>query len=336
MHQKSFTIIIPTFKRTELLGKCLFSINDARNELDQQVLDRYNFKIVVVLNGEKQKPSLNKEISIPVNYIEIAKSTPAKARNIAIQANPSDFFYFLDDDVTLPTLFFKKVIHIIETYPELEVFGGPDAPPLDANWYQKALGLALRSPLTTLKTRKRHRPKQKHQFVIGTEKNLILCNLAVRGDLFSKYQISFNENFFRNEENILLQSLDGRAKIGYFQDLYLYHHRNPSLRSVFKAASLSAYFRMQMIRNNFQIWDLVFMAPMIFMGFILIAITKKPTSFWYIPIYIYWILNFLAALRFCFSPRRILILPLVMFYQFYVILSYGIGATKGVLFPTAQ
>lgn len=305
------------------------SINDATSLLKQQVLDHFEFSVSVVFNGDKlsaaQKIELTKDLDLKVDYITMPKVNPSEARNKAIRETQADYLYFIDDDTTLPQNFLEKVCRICTEHPELDIFGGPDTPPLEATYFQNSLGLALCSPLTTLKTRKRHFPKKAPELDKGNEKNLILCNLCVKKAVFDKYQVYFPEDYLRNEENFFLNQLKDKALIGYFQNHYIYHDRRSQLKSVFTAASKSSVYRIKMLRDNFHLADLPFLAPFFFVCYLLILIFQINWPLLIYPFYIYLGLNLVTSLRVCLIKASLRFLPAVMFYQFFIVASYGFG-----------
>jgi len=285
----------------------------------------------VVFNGEgirRYESSL-----LQISSRAIPRSTPSVARNLLVKERESDYFYFIDDDTYLSDDFIGKVCEIIRNYPEVEIFGGPDTCSADVTLAERSLELALRSPLTTSKTRKRHIPDKKSDLKPGHEKNLILCNLCVKGSVFTLHNTFFPEDYQRNEENVFLRSLQDKVKIGYFPHLYIFHERRPSLKNVFYAASTSGFYRFQMIKANPVFDQFIFFIPSFFLLYLSFCLIFYPligmTFSFYIPLLTYLILNLLTSLRIACQAKHLACFPLVMFYQFFIIMSYGIGFISG-------
>lgn len=318
------------------MKKCLDSINSALSCLLPQDLRDFRFEARVVFNGESIAPY--ESSLLQVNSKSIPRSTPSAARNTLIKDKDTNYFYFIDDDTFLSNDFLLKVCEIIRCYPEVDIFGGPDTCSADVSLYEKSLELALRSPLTTLKTRKRHIPDKKSVPEPGHEKNLILCNLCVKGSAFSFYNTYFPEEYQRNEENVFLRALQGKVKISYFSHLYIFHERRPHWRSVFYAASTSGFYRLRMIKDNPVFDQFVFFIPSLFILYLSLNLIMAPlvglASLLYMPLYAYLFLNLITSLKVASQAKSLSCIPLVMFYQLFIIASYGIGFILGARYET--
>jgi glycosyltransferase involved in cell wall biosynthesis len=334
MHGRQLvSFIIPTHARQELLEKCILSLNSALMELTPQDLRDFDFQIIVVFNGEEVR-SFNQVLSINIHTIVIDRTRPAVARNRAIQLTDSDYYYFIDDDTCVPRDFLKKTCHIIRHYPAVEIFGGPDNCYTDANFLERSLELALRSPLTTQKTRRRHTPYLNKSPEKGHERNLILCNLCVKKNIFFDKQVYFPSDYQRNEENVFLSQLEGKVKILHFSDHYIYHQRRYTLSSVFHAASKSGFYRFKMMRDGFGDRQWIFVIPAVFVWYLLITLVSLSIlgiSVFAYPLVVYFVMNLVTSLKVVVASRSFLYLPWVMVYQFWIVSSYGIGMNMGIL-----
>ncbi|MGA7901053.1 MAG: glycosyltransferase [Terrimicrobiaceae bacterium] len=130
-------------------------------------------------------------------------SNPSRQRNLAAAKACGEWLVFLDSDCRLEADYFDR----LATHAErgLEIVGGPvllfaGASPLEAT-FQSLLG----HPLLTGASSARYESR-------GTlrrcdDAQLILCNLAVRRDLFLKFS-GFEERLYPNEENEWLSRMD--------------------------------------------------------------------------------------------------------------------------------
>lgn len=286
----------------------------------------------MVFNGEQSETISSTEF-LKVHTLFTDSVAPSVARNIAIKTQLSDYFYFVDDDTTMPTDFLLKVCNIIRSRPDADVFGGPDTCAGDVDLFEKSLDSALRSPLTTSKTRKRHTPGASSLFENGDERNLILCNLCVKGSVFYESGFYFPEDYFRNEENVFLSRLDKTIKVLHCPQLFIFHQRRSHLRNVFYAASRSGYFRFKMISEAPSFDQSLFFMPSLFILYITLIICFIPllglTSIFLYPFYLYLLLNFLTSLKAGLDSHDLRSLPLIMGYQLFIISSYGIGFMVG-------
>jgi len=334
---QTITFVIPTYGRPELLEKCLSSFYCALGALGSQELREFSFRVKVIVNGEDSYSVRYSEIcsSYPgLSVSSIKKTTPGVARNIAIREEYSDYFYFIDDDTQLPSHFLKEVCHIIRLYPEVDIFGGPDQSSPDASIFERSLEFSLRSPLATSKTRWRHFSQEGRTPLKGDEKNLILCNLCVKGGVFHKKGIFFPEEYQRNEENVFLRVAEDHFQIIYLPYLYIFHKRRPAISNVFYSASQSAFFRYKMIKDRFSKDQLIFILPSIFilyLSLLPLAVMANLFVIGLIPLGLYVLLNLCYSFIVFIKNKDIRYFFLVSFYQIVILLSYGIGMWKSLI-----
>lgn len=328
MHKSQLiTFIIPTRARPELLDKCLGSLNSALRSLGQQDLRDFNFEVIVIFNGESAS-EFPQYTDLSIKGLSISQQNPSEARNIAIRSKKSTYYYFIDDDTQLPADFLVKVCQIIRLHPTVSIFGGPDKCAPGVSAFEKSLEVSLQSPLTTQKTNRRHSPTEQSEIHLGNERNLILCNLCVKSNVFEDLRAYFPSDFLRNEENVFLAQLEGRVEVRFFPNLYIYHKRRHALKNVFYAASRSGYFRMKMIFAGIGKNQFVFLVPMFFLLYLamtLALILLTPYREWLYPLYLYLVLNLITSLVGCVRNKLYLCLPIVMGYQLFIILSYAVG-----------
>lgn len=253
----------------------------------------------------------------------VAVTFLGKARPVKI--SQARGFSFLPDQVSrlITEKFFSGAIYRGET----GAVGGPNV------WWQKEsfwasmAGSLLESFFVHFLMAARYRPiGPLHR---ATEKELILCNLAVRRDVFEQVG-GFNEALYPNEENELLNRIE---KAGY-QLIY-----NPGVlvfrprRETFNAL-LSAFFhygrgRMEQIRVE-GIWlSLPFLAPLALLVYLLGLIFYHP-PFFFFPLIFYFGLSFLSALGFA-QRRKKAYLALFLPALFIIVhLSYALGLLSGL------
>jgi succinoglycan biosynthesis protein ExoA len=123
-------------------------------------------------------------------------SNPSRQRNLAVAQARGDWLVFLDSDCRLERVYFDRIAKHADK--GLEIFGGPvllraTATPLEVT-FQSLLG----HPLLTGASSSRYRTTGNMRKCDDAE--LILCNLAVRRDLFLK-STGFREQLYPNEEN---------------------------------------------------------------------------------------------------------------------------------------
>jgi glycosyltransferase involved in cell wall biosynthesis len=168
----SFTVIILTYGREELLTKCLDSLRPTD----------VSWELILVANGKVLPPEILEQAKGINSHLQVIENQrtlpPGKARNQALELAQGEWIFFLDDDAyILPGYWDIAKAHLLETASD--VFGGPDSPAKGMNTTGEALALALASPLCTGKTSSRHRSFGKRP-IEATEDNLTSCNLWVK------------------------------------------------------------------------------------------------------------------------------------------------------------
>ncbi|HEY2328941.1 MAG TPA: glycosyltransferase [Verrucomicrobiae bacterium] len=156
---------------------------------------------------------------------------PSVQRNEAVKAARGEWIYFLDDD-SIPA---RENLRRLENYfaePNVVMLGGPNLCPLDAPPLEKVFAAVLASWLAFGPSRARYAPVGK---VRDTgEKELILCNLAIRrADLVE--QGGFNEALYPNEENALMDGLQKKNRRLVYDPQFIAQRRpRRTLKSFFK------------------------------------------------------------------------------------------------------
>jgi hypothetical protein len=136
----------------------------------------------------------------PVTVVEGPRCSLGAARNRLIEAAGGELVVFLDDDTICPAGLLDAFTSCSEAHPEVGVFGGPNLTPPDAPAFQIAQGLVLASLIGGGPARRRYRLGPPTS---GGDRNLTLCNMAVRRDLAP----AFREDLTGGEETDLLARL---------------------------------------------------------------------------------------------------------------------------------
>jgi glycosyltransferase involved in cell wall biosynthesis len=321
----NISILIITHKRPKLLQKCLESIHDAHKS--------FKVQIIILFNGDRKNYQEYKEKSFPNDNTQIIytnKKKNGEARNLAINNSKSDWICFLDDDVEIPINYFDEAKNTIEDHFDVSVFGGPDITNLNPSIVQKAFGLVQQSPLAMGPTYKRHTPVgvKSHK---TSEMSLILCNLWIKRSLLGNgpNQFLFNPKVNRNEENILLNSMNNSNMI-YDPKLFVRHYRKNSLRKLLLAISQSGYNRARSFYLAPKNFNFIYAIPAIFCAYLAI-ILLFPSNGLLLPLSLYFILLIFECSRILFLTKN----GIYFFTSFILIplihISYGISFFAGAL-----
>lgn len=128
---------------------------------------------------------------------------PSIQRNLAAKSSSGDILYFLDDDSRVAADCLTQCARAMAD-PSVAVAGGPSLTPASDSRLQHLFGYALASPFGAGGVRNRYRAVGQPR--LTTEKELILCNLAFRREVFLAAG-GLDERLYPNEENELLDRI---------------------------------------------------------------------------------------------------------------------------------
>lgn len=259
----------------------------------------------------------------------VAEGTcPSKQRNQAVQQAQGEIIYFLDDDSLVTHDALRRLERHFED-PRVVVVGGPSLTPPTDTLLQRSFGTVLSSLLGAGGVRNRYRSVGAVRDT--TERELILCNLAIRREEFLTNG-GLDERLYPNEENELLDRLQKRG------DTLLHDPGLVVTRS--QRQSIPAFVR-QMFRYGrgraeqtrlagFQ--GLMPFMPLVFLVYLL-AIPFVSIPWWQLPLVVYIISCLLCALRAALVYRepRFTVLVSVLFPVLHV--ANGFGLLAGFLLP---
>jgi succinoglycan biosynthesis protein ExoA len=159
---------------------------------------------------------------------------PSVQRNEAVKVARGEWIYFLDDD-SIPER--ENLCRAMRFFNEAGVgmIGGPNVCPDDAPMLEQVFAVVLGSWLAFGPSRARY-------VSVGAardagEKELILCNLAVRRAEMLKLG-GFNEALYPNEENALMDGLQAKKRRLVYDPGFIVHRR--------PRRTLKAFFKMLM------------------------------------------------------------------------------------------
>lgn len=218
---------------------------------------------------------------------------PSRQRNLAASSAYGDFLYFLDDDSLISSANFKLCVDGFSN-ATIAVVGGPSLTPETDSCLQKSFGYALSSEFGSGVVCKRYKKSGVPR--ITSDKELILCNLVVRRDVFIALH-GFNESLYPNEENEFLERVQGA---GY----QLLH--DPALH-VFRSqrASLGAFVRQMFTYGRGRAeqsllsgsYSLVSFIPLIFVVYLLATLVYIKYPIVLAPLILYVVLAIVCTVR---------------------------------------
>lgn len=266
---------------------------------------------------------------------------PSRQRNLAAKEAKGEILYFLDDDSVVCRLALERLLEIFAKREALAAVGGPSLCPEDAPPLQRIFAALMGSWLVLGPSCARYRRVGRGRFT--TEKELILCNLAVCRSEFDRLG-GFDESLYPNEENAFLDRLarEGRV-LWYDPDLLVYRYPRGTV-----AAFLLMFFRYgrgrgEQVRRHPGKGSILNFVPALFVLW-LAALAGWGASFeswaepwrspaaW--PLWLYGALLGCLSLKIAYSlgiVAGVLTAPLAGLAH----CAYGIGLWKGLFFSAA-
>jgi succinoglycan biosynthesis protein ExoA len=251
---------------------------------------------------------------------------PSRQRNLAAQQARGDVLYFLDDDSRVTADCLAQCAGVLDD-PAVAVTGGPSLTPADDSPLQHLFGCALSSPFGAGGVRNRYRS-------VGTvrettERELILCNLAIRRDVFLAAG-GLDERLYPNEENELLDRIRAAGHT-------LVH--NPSMwvrRS--QRATIMAFSRQMFSygRGRGQQTliagpgSLMSFMPLAFVAYLVLFPLLSTSVFWKLPAVAYMALDVLFTLAAMSGSGRYTAISLLAIFPL-MHCANGIGLLYGLL-----
>lgn len=310
----SFSIIIITHGREDLLLKCLESLNPPVG----------NWQLILVANGFPLSDSIiskAKGLTSEFDLVELSTAqSEGRAKNLARELVKYDWIFFLGEDVYLLPKYFDTLMPLL-SQDKIDILGGPDIPAKKMSYLADAFAMALSSPFCTGKTFARHRSVGK-LIIPADEKKLNACNLWMRSSLFN--ELRFPEDYLQNEEISVLLDLEGHgANMFYHPLLMVGHFRTSKITSICSSTFLSGFYRSQLFKEKSTSGEFHFWLPSIFvLGHLLVIFSP----YWFLFFgRLYFCLILMMGLSLASRRRNILLFPMITFFHYLIVFSYGLG-----------
>lgn len=306
-----------------------------------------------------------KKVDYPAKLIEvlIAYGTfPSRQRNRAFKKATGEIIYFLDDDSLIDKNAFKIAVDILsgrfKNYKNTKTRGFSLVPNFVSKYivkklfsgliYQGKIGAVggpaiwwgkkeLYSQLSYGVTESffahflmaaRYRPiGNLHR---ANEKQLILCNLAVKSDVFRSLK-GFNELLYPNEENELLNRIEkGGFQLVYHPGMTVYRRHREHPFHILKAFFNYGRGRIEQVRIEGFFMNIIFFTPLFLFIYLFILIFFHPIWF-FLPLVFYFLVATSSAIGFSTRNKSLKSVILLPFLFFLAHLSYSLGNVKGMI-----
>lgn len=305
-----YSIIIPVYNRPD-------EIEDLLASLAAQTCR--NFEVVVVEDGSTVpcREVIEKYAqTIPVKYFFKPNEGRSIARNYGMEHAEGDCFIFFDSDCVIPADYFEKLERMSAEEP-FDCFGGPDAADASFTPVQKAINHAMTSFLTTGGIRGGKVRLEK--FAPRT------FNMGFTREVYDKVG-GFREMFSEDIDMSTRIRLAGFS-IGLYPLLPVYHKRRVDFRKFLRQVYVFGMSRITLKLLYPDSLKAVHLLPALFVigvvAMVLLAIFCSP--WWLLPLGIYLLAIFVAALWATRSPRIALLAVPASMIQ---LGGYGCGFIK--------
>ncbi|MDD2899322.1 MAG: glycosyltransferase family 2 protein [Desulfuromonadaceae bacterium] len=267
----------------------------------------------------------------PYEILLAEGSAPSQQRNRAAQAACGDILYFLDDD----SLVSPGNIDICSARmndPNVAAVGGPSITPESDSWLQQLFGAALASVFGTGVVSNRYRAYGETRET--TDKELILCNLAIRRSVFIALG-GFNERLYPNEENEFLERvISSGYTVLHDPSMFVYRSQRRTLRAFIR--QMFAYGRgrgqQTLITSSYSISSFI---PLFFVGYLILV----PLGIKYVlllaPLVIYLCAALFSSILVLFKSGRLCSLLLLCIYPLMHVVN-GVGLLWGLTHGTPE
>lgn len=253
-------------------------------------------------------------------------SAPSRQRNLAAREASGDILYFLDDDsLILPANL--ALCSEVMSDPAVAVAGGPSITPAGDSRLQQLFGCALSSAFGSGAVRNRYRASGETRTT--TDRELILCNLAVRRSVFDELG-GFNECLYPNEENEFLERV---AAAGYtllhVPSMSIFRSQRRDLKSFIR--QMFGYGRgrgqQSLITGSYSFTSFI---PLFFVAYLLVALIGVKYVLLLVPLVIYLSATLVSSLLVLRRTGRLYTLLLPGIYPLMHVVN-GAGLLWGVL-----
>ena len=278
-----------------------------------------NFEVIVVEDGSSVpcREVVEKYAQIiPVKYFFKPNEGRSIARNYGMQRAEGNCFIFFDSDCVIPADYFDKLERMSTDEP-FDCFGGPDAADASFTPVQKAINHAMTSFLTTGGIRGGKVRLEK--FTPRT------FNMGFTREVYDKVG-GFREMFSEDIDMSTRIRLAGFS-IGLYPELPVYHKRRVDFRKFLRQVYVFGMSRITLKLLYPDSLKAVHLLPALFVigvvAMVLLAIFCSP--WWLLPLGIYLLAIFVAALWATRSPRIALLAVPASMIQ---LGGYGCGFIK--------
>jgi cellulose synthase/poly-beta-1,6-N-acetylglucosamine synthase-like glycosyltransferase len=220
----------------------------------------------------------------------------------------------------------ERLANLMNEFPEVEVFGGPNATPVGSGTFEMTQGAVLASMVGAGPVRKRYGP---HPAGIADERFFILCNLAIR----RRSLLQFSADLICAEENALLIEMNRRGLTMYYDpDLVVWHERRGDWRGFAQQMHKYGVGRGQVINSLPSKLRFAYIVPSLFLLYLLLLPGLIFLGRWAIvPAALYMLAVAASSGKIAITIRNAKAAPTGMILTVVLHACYGAGVLRGAL-----
>jgi len=247
----------------------------------------YKISAVVAVRTLQKEPDIIKNLqAVKLHEIILAAGkNPSEQRNQGVKAAEGDIIYFLDDDSVPNADSVSRALAAFKRDEKTAAAGGPALNLKTDTELQKTFSGVLSSYFASGKSGARYEKRGKPRFT--DEKELILCNMFIKKDLFIQLN-GFDPELYPNEENEFLDRLKKKGyKAFYDPEITV---RRPQRKSMYEFARMCFRYgrgRAEESMRLFKPGDIVNVVPAFFVAYLLSMPFMQNVMFYNMPAYLY-------------------------------------------------
>jgi len=273
-----------------------------------------------------------KKVGYPAELFEvivIPGRRPSRQRNLGVRAARGEIIYFLDNDSQATPALFETALACFDD-ERVAGAGGPNVAVPPSCLVEAISERVLTSPLGTAKIQARYKPVGKKR--TATERDLILCNLAIRKRVLEEVG-GIDEKLYPNEENELISRIVSEPysyRFVYSPDLVVLRKRPSSLYGYFRTIFGYGRGRVQQTLTRPKLNSLQHFLPLLFLLYV-ISVPFLGSVWAWLPLGLYGLAVLAASVGFAVREKRPVALPLGVLMLAGTHAAYALGMLWGFL-----
>lgn len=277
----TYSVIVPVYNR---IGE----VRDLMESLANQ--DFRDFEVIIVEDGSTEPCREAVESyadRVDCRYFYKENEGRSIARNYGIDRAKGDYFIFFDSDCVIPSDYFSKLNAALKANPT-DCFGGPDAAHESFSPTQKAISFAMTSFLTTGGIR--GGKVQMEKFVPRS------FNMGYSRRVWERVG-GFRE-MFSEDIDMSTRIRQSGFSCRLIREAYVYHKRRIDLKKFWRQVHVFGRSRITLKQLYPGSLKLVHTLPAVavILGIIIVLLGVFQSPWWFLPLGIYIVALFIAAL----------------------------------------